>query len=83
MVQQWKKDQLVADIRQLSGYGRDLKIRKFLDIREDVHPPLVIIYPNQEVPKKIEATALLSQGTSVSEFHKTYKLSIDLPVIDT
>ncbi len=77
----WKKSELVSDIRQLSGYGRDLKVRDFLDIREDAHPSLVIIHANQEVPNKIEATDLLSQTTPVTEFHKTHIISIDLPVI--
>lgn len=73
---------IIDDIRQLSGYSRDRKMLKIMDIdidKSDRCLNCLIVYPNQgaEVETEIVKEALLS--TEISQFNNFYKYGIRLP----
>ena len=79
-------DEIITDIRQISGYARNINIRNFLGIvkdTDDTQPSLLIIYPNQQHQNKIESGTLYDQGTDIIGYYKIRKISIDLPVIES
>ncbi|NPA37522.1 MAG: hypothetical protein GXO47_11810, partial [Chlorobi bacterium] len=73
----------ISDIRQLSGYSRDLNVIKKvgIDIKNDV--PIidcVIVYPNQERGyDTIEKEDFTNQNNEIKQFYKFYKYGIKLP----
>lgn len=70
----------INDIRQLSGYARDKKVLKKLEI--DINNPViadcVIIYPNMKNEKDIEKNSL--KNDDIDEFVRFYKYGIKLPI---
>jgi 5-methylcytosine-specific restriction enzyme subunit McrC len=90
---------IVDDIRQISGYARDKKILQRLheaSINEDFVPQCLIIYPDkderlidsedEEKDKEVkgfEGKDLINEAVRIKAFHKFYKLSVPLPVIET
>lgn len=73
-------------IRQLSGYGRDLKILKHLGYKDDFpHVPCIVVYPKEDTSpfkinpflnRQIRDLCIVEPG-----FLEFYKLVIPLPVI--
>ncbi len=68
---------VINDIRQLSAYGRDKKIRKKLQLNEQIAKCL-IIYPNKTADKKLP-TNLWDDSEPITEFIEFKKLAIKLP----
>ena len=71
------------DIRQLSGYARDSKILKQLDLNEDEQQPkpvdCLIIYIDQSASETLPDDLLQTKINGLVNF---YKLPIRLPTID-
>lgn len=69
----------IDDIRQLSGYGRDKKIRNIIKLPENQHAKCLIIYPNKdscaELPDK-----LWDNATDITKFIEFKKLGVKLPM---
>lgn len=77
---------ILKDVRQISGYARDNKILKELDISTNIVVPCIIIYPeNTEGDDKlIESFTnenLLESAIPIENFNKFYKLSVSLPTL--
>ena len=68
----------IDDIRQLSAYARDEKIRESLGCHDNSVIDCLIIYPDQSKSEELPAnlTEILING-----FHQFYKMPIRLPVI--
>ena len=77
---EWKKESFIKDIRQLSAYARDAKIRKFLGYHDNSVIDCLIIYPDISQSKSEELSANLTE-TRINEFHQFYKMPLRLPVI--
>ena len=81
--QQWKRDNIAKDIRQLSGYSRDMKLLSKLNIDTtelDYIVDCVIIYPNQLAENEnIEVENFKQENSKIVQFNKFYKYSIRLP----
>ena len=75
-------ESVAGDIRQLSGYGRNEKIREYFKINDETQPNLMIIYPNQNTPDGIGKSKLIGQGKKVNNYYKMRKLSVALPTIN-
>ena len=74
----WKKE----DIRQLSGYARDIKILKNLNIDLEgtiPHIDCLIIYPDQDNGDYDVLRSKLKE-TKIEEFVQFYKYGVKLPV---
>lgn len=82
--EQWKRDKIVSDIRQVSGYARDKKVLSKLGISEmdslTTLPKCLIIYPDQQFGIKSFNNIDFAK-TPINEFENFYKLSVSLPVI--
>lgn len=69
---------IIDDIRQLSGYARDLSIRKKLGVNDDWVIPCVLVYPCQEVfltdSKNNKDVANVSNGVLLKGFDKNKTL---------
>lgn len=78
---QWKRDNIVKDIRQLSGYSRDVKVLEKLNLNLENNLPVldcVIIYPNQNSANtKINSSAF--KNYKINQFYNFYKYGIKLP----
>lgn len=77
---------IVNDVRQISGYARDNKILKALNVTEDTVVPCLIIYPektedNDMLIENFRESNLLKSAIQVEGFNKFYKLSVALPVL--
>lgn len=75
---------IVHDIRQISGYARDIKILERLNISESFVPSCLIIYPEKMDEKdklinNFEDDTLLESAVEIKQFKKFYKLSVALP----
>lgn len=70
----------IEDIRQLSGYGRDTKIRKELDLNTEIAKCL-IIYPNKNAPDLPDD--LWVKAEAIPHFEKFKKIAIKLPSFDS
>ena len=69
------------DIREISGYARDMKLLRSIGEGEDFIPRCMIIYPDQsEGITKFFSYDLAEHGIRINEFSKFYKLGIKLPV---
>ena len=78
---QWKRDEIAKDIRQLSGYSRDVNVLKKLNFNLDDNLPIldcVIIYPDQNT-EKVDIDSLTFKNNRINQFHKFYKYGIKLP----
>lgn len=78
---QWKRDNIVKDVRQLSGYSRDVKVLKQLNFNLADNLPIldcVIIYPDQS-SEKTKIDCLTFKRTKIIEFYNFYKYGIKLP----
>jgi 5-methylcytosine-specific restriction enzyme subunit McrC len=78
---QWKRDNIAKDIRQLSGYSRDVKVLKKLNFNLEDNLPIldcVIIYPDQN-SDKTDVENLVIKSEKINEFYKFYKYGIRLP----
>lgn len=82
-LEQWKRDRIVTDIRQLSGYARDVRIFEKLELAEDVIVECIIIYPVQNSQTKTDEsfTIDLSKANEIGEFIKFKTLGVLLPVL--
>jgi hypothetical protein len=73
----------IEDVRQLSGYARDTKTLKALDIPNALWGNTVlnclIIYPDQKADLDINEGEIFS--TPINQFEKFYKLGISIPFI--
>jgi 5-methylcytosine-specific restriction enzyme subunit McrC len=75
-----KKDDYVykiEDIRQLSGYGRDEKIRKKLNLNEKIAKCL-IIYPLKNGKNKL--VNLWNEAETITQFKDFKKIGVELPI---
>ncbi len=77
---------IIEDIRQLSGYARDKRIRKKLPfITSEAIIPCVIIYPqkmeadDKEIDVFLPSKNILDQCTAISSFEKFYKIGVKMP----
>jgi len=72
----------IEDIRQLSGYARDVNVLKKMNVNlvNPIIPECFIIYPNQSGDKNIIDSKLLSEENEVKQFLKFYKYGIKLPM---
>lgn len=71
----------IEDIRQLSGYSRDVNALKKLNFNLDDNLPIldcVIIYPDQN-SEKADIDNLTFKNNRIDQFHKFYKYGIKLP----
>lgn len=73
---------LIKDIRQLSGYGRDNRIMKFLKDKNPCIIDCLIIYPDNEYLKE-DGKPIISfeEKKDISQFSRFFKLAVKLPVI--
>lgn len=79
---QWKRDEIANDIRQLSGYARDVAVLDYFQVNKDTVLPYLVIYPNQGIEKEITGLKLIDQSEQCGkDFAHYYKLSINLPII--
>lgn len=74
-------ESVAGDIRQLSGYGRNEKVREYFGITDEIQPKLMIIYPNQNSPDGIGKGLLFNQGKKIVNYYKMRKVSVELPTI--
>lgn len=72
---QYKNEYDIEDIRQLSGYGRDEKIRNQLNLDEEIAKCL-IIYPDQSSNKNL--SNLWSDAEEITQFKAFKKIGISL-----
>ena len=74
---------IIADVREISGYARDVKILKTMGISEDDQyiPTCIIIYPAQTDTNLFDCHKLLKNqlNTKIKGFTNFYKLGIRLP----
>lgn len=66
------------DIRQLSGYGRDKKVREKLSVNDDTLIDCVIIYPKKDAVDSFENRQL--KENEIDQFEKFYKIGVKLPL---
>lgn len=69
----------IENIRQISGYARDIGIRDKLKAKNDELLPCCIIYPNQLSPSDFSNRGLLTEEP-IQQFEKFWKIGIALPV---
>ncbi|MGE4385018.1 MAG: hypothetical protein AB7E39_04035 [Endomicrobiaceae bacterium] len=78
-----KTDNIINDIRQISGYARDKKILTSLGFNTEVEQDRVIdcliIYPDQTASMKLSDN--LKENT-INGFTKFYKMALKLPTIE-
>ena len=78
-----KEEYEISDIRQLSGYSRDINVIKEVGIDINNEVPIidcVIVYPDQENGyETIEKENFISQNNEIKQFYKFYKYGIKLP----
>jgi len=79
---QGKRDNIVKDIRQLSGYSRDRKIRDYLKIENAAIIHCLIVFPDQKSSDELP-DELISERNAIPEFLRFYKCGIKLPIINT
>lgn len=75
---QWKRNSIVKDIRQLSGYARDKSILDKLGVTYEIIPDCLIIYPDQNAEEKLKENL---KETEIEAFVQFYKTAVKLPVI--
>ena len=72
-------------VRQLSGYGRDLRILTHLEYKKDVSPiPCIIIYPKEGKRKNnpfLGNNLRMLCGESLKDLLEFYKIEVSLPTI--
>lgn len=73
-----KNAEIAKDIRQLSGYSRDMKIMDKLDMNDQIIPCL-IIYPSDQ--NELEESELNLKKNKINEFSGFFKLGVRLPLI--
>ena len=84
-----QKGNPIEDIRQLSGYARDLKIIKQMNVSdpEKYIPPCIIIYPNSDGCENFQGKTLKelsdknSSNNPLSHFVNFYKVGVKLPTL--
>jgi 5-methylcytosine-specific restriction enzyme subunit McrC len=76
--EQWKRDVIAKDIRQLSGYARDATILNHLDVLPNQIVDCLIIYPDQT---REEALAIDLKSIPIAEFVQFYKTAVKLPLL--
>jgi 5-methylcytosine-specific restriction enzyme subunit McrC len=75
----WKRDKMIKDIRQLSGYARDIGIlEKFGNINTVID--CIIIYPNNSSETDFKERNL--KEARIDQFLQFYKCGIQLPLKD-
>lgn len=75
----YKDGYKIEDIRQLSGYARDVGIINSLNIHSDsIVVDCVVIYPSKECPDDFQGRQL--RENRIDQFTKFYKCGIRLPV---
>ena len=72
-------DYNIDDIRQLSGYSRDKKILKKLNVIDN-EPKCLIIYPNKSGDSKLSKN-VFEKAEKIEQFTSFYKLGIKLPCL--
>lgn len=82
----------IADIRQLSGYARDIKVleklfgkekEKLQEEEKNTVIPCLIIYPNQCEIKEFTSDKLLEEEKNkIEHFTEFYKIGVKLPTLD-
>ncbi|MBK9460069.1 MAG: hypothetical protein IPN94_11715 [Sphingobacteriales bacterium] len=72
----------IEDIRQLSGYARDVKVLSRLGLKTEQQRDIVIdcliIYPDQKAPDKLTDDL---KEIAINGFTRFYKMAIKLPII--
>lgn len=76
-----KYDYKIEDICQLSGYGREIQIRKKLGLNAEIAKCL-IIYPNKNASDLLPDD-LWVNGETIAHFKSFKKIAIKLPSFDT
>lgn len=82
--EQRKRDNVVKDIRQLSGYSRDKRVLSKLGFEGDntVIPDCLIIFPQlAPAPKKEKKAIEGLKETPIEQFCNFYKMPVELPVL--
>lgn len=75
----YRNEYCIEDIRQLSGYARDVGIRKRLGVSsESENIDCVIVYPNRDFPDDFSGRSL--KETAIGQFTRIFKCGIRLPV---
>ncbi|NOZ47167.1 MAG: hypothetical protein GXO79_10355 [Chlorobi bacterium] len=73
----------IKDIRQLSGYSRDINVIKKVGININKDVPIidcVIVYPDQkDGSENIEEENFINPNKKIEQFYKFYKYGIKLP----
>ena len=69
----------IENIRQISGYARDVNIRKKLNAGENELLPCCIIYPDPNSPTDFHNRSILD--IKIDQFEKFWKIGIRLPVL--
>lgn len=81
---QKSSDILRADIRELSGYSRSMRIRKILKVDDNSDIPCIIIYPSGSYNgenKSLSEQPILSQAEPLPGINSFYTLGIPIPTI--
>jgi 5-methylcytosine-specific restriction enzyme subunit McrC len=71
----------IDNIRQISGYARDINIRKKLNTEKDELLNCCIIYPNHDKQTGFINRTLTGEE-KIEQFEKFWKIGIRLPLID-
>ena len=85
-IPKYEDESLDTDVvRQLSGYGRDLRILTHLEYKKDVSPiPCIIIYPKEGKRKNnpfLGNNLRMLCGKSLKGLLEFYKIEVSLPTI--
>lgn len=75
---QYKNKCEIQDIRQLSGYGRDEKIREKLGFENNEMAECLIIYPQKDAEKKLSQD-LWGSADKIKNFKNFKKIGVELP----
>ncbi|MFB6317319.1 hypothetical protein [Saccharicrinis sp. FJH54] len=74
-----KREIIVSDIRQVSGYARDKKVREKLNAENDEVLACLIIYPDLTKADNFMDREILEE--KIEQFEKFWKIGIKLPLI--
>ena len=74
---------ILDDVREISGYARDMKILRTLDVEdEDNEVKCVIIYPIDSVNKDhVNTTSLWKRAIEIAGFRNFRKIGIKVPIL--
>lgn len=75
---------IIHDVRQLSGYAHDVKIRNTMGVADNVVLNTVVIYPMVDGCENIDNTRpFMEQCEKVGGFINFWKFGVDIPLVAT